>query len=508
MLSPSQASQPSHPNEIISLLFDEEHLSPSQFEATRLAFRVEAARLLAANKNILRWGFHLFPEKFKLPFCQELHEYFVSIRNDDFTDTEAPRNHAKTTIKCFLIPIFQALEEPEAYDHYLNVQATNAKALAVNVAIKHELEYNEGLRRLYKFRQGARWTDQQFVVEVQGKNDKWHEIVFTCVSAGQSIRGLHYKHKRPKYILVDDLYDEEDINNPDSTIKKNDWFWSTLYPARAKGSKCSVHVQGTAINPEDLLESLKKKEGVCCRSFKAMNEETRQVLWPELNTYESLMADREKMGSVIFYREMQNERRDETSAIVKRSWLADWEYDPKKVFPIDDQHTLVGVVLGADPSIGEKNENDFTGLALVYKVQAIDALSGCKYYIHGLWNEHISLNERIRLCNNIQEGQPKGFKITQANIEAIAGFKDFCAELRRRTSLPVHEVDKVPDKISNLENKSHYFENKKVFINKDIDPKLKDILVHQLTTNHPKHDDLRDGVLLCLDDQGGLWNFV
>ena len=64
------------------------------------------------------------------------------------------------------------------------------------------------------------------------------------------------------------------------------------------------------------------------------------------------------------------------------------------------------------------------------------------------------------------------------------------------------------DKIANLENKSHFFENGKVKINKYIDPKLKDMLCYQLTTNFPKHDDLRDAVLLCLDDESGLWNFV
>lgn len=99
-------------------------------------------------------------------------------------------------------------------------------------------------------------------------------------------------------------------------------------------------------------------------------------------------------------------------------------------------------------------------------------------------------------------------KVTQANIEGIAGFKDFVAEVRRRTNLPVREIDWVKDKITNLENKSHYFENGKVKLNKHIDPKLKDVLKYQLTTNHPQHDDLRDAVLLCLEDGSGLWNFV
>lgn len=477
-----------------------DELTPAEKSELKRQVRIELAKRYAKTKNILGWGKMLFPEKFSLPFCRELHDYFVHIRGMELTNTEAPRNHSKTTIKCFLIPLFQALEEANTFNHYLNVQATNIKALSVNTAIRRELEENQELKAIYGDQVGvSRWTDQQFVLR--------NGTIFTAVSAGQSIRGLNFRNTRPDYIVVDDLYDEEDINNPDATTKKNDWFWGSLYPARAKSRRCAVHVQGTAINGEDLLEELKGKERWVSATFKAIKDwDSSLVLWPELNTMESLNADRIDMGSVIFFREMQNERRDETSSIVKRSWLENWEYDPTQI-KFDLHHTLTAVILGVDPSIGEKSENDFTGIALVHKAQYADG-NGNVYYINRLWNEHLSLDARVRLLQSIYEDQPTEHGITQANIESIAGFKDFCAEVVRRTNIPVHEIDNVKDKITTLENKSHYFENGKVKINKNIDPALKDMLMYQLTTNHPKHDDLRDGVLLCLDDKSGLWNHV
>ncbi len=284
----------------------------SLFELKRQA-RLEAARQAARDKDILTWGEALFPDKFELPFCRKLHGYFCDIRGEPFTDTEAPRNHAKTTIKCFLIPIFQALEEPETFGHYLNIQATKTKAIEINRAIKLEIETNDLLQELYGDQRGERWTDSQFVT-AKG-------VIFTALGAGQSVRGINYRNRRPDYLIGDDLYDEDDIYNPLATQKKNKWFWGSLYPARAKSRRCSIHIQGTAINNYDLLEELKKKAGVRFQTFRAIEDfENKIVLWPELNTFESVELDLARMGPIIGPRELQNERMDEATAMLKREW--------------------------------------------------------------------------------------------------------------------------------------------------------------------------------------------
>ena len=45
----------------------------------------------------------------------------------------------------------------------------------------------------------------------------------------------------------------------------------------------------------------------------------------------------------------------------------------------------------------------------------------------------------------------------------------------------------------------------KVKLNQNVSDDLKKEIVHQLTTNKPKHDDLRDAVLLTLDNQTMDW---
>lgn len=462
--------------------------------------RVELARKCASEKDILGWGKAVMPQKFHLGYCAELHNYFVSIRHDEFTDTEAPRDHAKTTIKCNLIPLFQALEEPNLFDYYLNVQATLPKALAVNLAIKLELEQNPVIRRLYGNQVGKdKWTDQLFVLK--------NGVVFHSVGAGQSIRGTNYRNRRPNYCIVDDLYDEEDINNADSTIKKNEWFWSTLFPMMAEDRKSSLHLQGTAINNEDLLKQLANRVGIKYRSFKTIiSDSAKLVLWPELKSYAQRVLQRNIMPAIIFEREYQNDRRDDASSIVKSSWLETWEYDPVDL-KFDHRLMYVGGILGIDPSIGQKEENDPAGYVFVLKAQRNDG-SLPVYYIEGITNKCMTLQERIDKAKEYCTGRPNERPATKVRVETISGFKDFGDLVASNVAVGCDLVDKVPDKITNLEKKSHYFQNHRVFLNRNIDEFLKKEIKHQLTTNHPRHDDIRDALLLALDDESALWTWV
>jgi len=480
---------------------DREH---AHISALDIQLRVIRAKEYAKQKNILAWGRVVFPHKFYLPFCYELHDYLISIRGVPRSATEAPRNHAKTQIECFLIEIFQALEEPDTFKHYLNVQATKEKALAINTGIRSEIENNEVIRAIYGDQVGKeKWTDGQFVLE--------NGVIFTAISAGQSIRGINHNGVRPDYIVVDDLYDEEDIENPEKTEKKNRWWWGSLYPARAKSRRCSIHLIGTAINKEDLLEQLKTKKRWKCRSFQAIKDfDKKIVLWPELNTFESLMDDKIDMGSIIFSREMQNERRDDASSVIKRKYLENWEFDPIELIKEIKGGTgriLLGTIVGNDPSIGKDQEADDTATCVVVKTGWKDG-EGTEWWIFSIEMKPLSLEERVQQLIGVNKAQPKEFPLTDVRIEAIAGFDDYASTVVRRTNLPVTRISHVTDKITNLINKSKYFENGKVHLNKNIEQADKDKLIDQLTRNYPKHDDGRDAVFLTLDDETGIWGFV
>jgi len=478
------------------LLTPEQDLALVQYE------RLEIARRAAKNKDILTWGWALFPEKFPSDFCPTFHTHLVDIRNDPFTATKGPRFHAKTTIGCFLIPIFQTLEEPDTFKHYLQVQATETKALEANKSIKIELESNELIRALYGDVRGEYWTDTRFVTR--------EGVIHSCISTGQSIRGINYRNIRPDYIMADDLYNEADINNPESTERVNRWFWGSLYLARSKTRRSCVHLTGTAINDFDLLTQCESNKSVKCRTFKNLDFEHQTVLWPALGSYEYQKAEFDKMPLSVAMRELQNEPRDESTAIIKRHWLYaedgsySWEFNPDEL----DQRVRTGklritlISIGNDPSIGKKGEkknsaeSDENGVALMWETVPVGASGPVDYWIMEVHDGRLSLDERKDKLLSVGNRQPVDRRPKKVFIEAIGGFDDYATYVSSKTSIPVERVAWVPDKLTNLENRSHHFQQRRVHLNQRLDPGMKKKIEYQLTVNHPTHDDVRDAILL------------
>jgi len=118
------------------------------------------------------------------------------------------------------------------------------------------------------------------------------------------------------------------------------------------------------------------------------------------------------------------------------------------------------------------------------------------YYIHEVKNEKLSFDKRLKAVELFHSR----YKFNTVNVEAISAFKDFANELKRTTPVPIREISFVKDKITRLENQSHKFENGKVFINRQIPEILRNELIEQLINNFPNHDDMRDAVIMCLED--------
>jgi hypothetical protein len=479
--------------------------------------RIVKAIRCAKNKDILGWGAAVMPEKFSIPFCRPLHDYFVDTRLETLTCEEAPRDSSKTTIRCMLVPLFQALNEADLFRFYFNIQGTEDKALTINRNIKQEIERNEVLAEIYGDMKGNRWTDAEFVLS--------NGIVFGCASTGQAIRGKNYLNMRPDYIMADDLYTEEHIHNPQATLKVNEWFWSSLYSCRASHRRWSIHLTGTAINQVDLLvqfkgfadhpENLPKDiPPIKFKSFKqVLDWDKGTVIWPEKCSFEQAKMDKMIMGDTIFNRERQNERHDDKESYIKRSWLykpdgRNWEFDPHDLFQMLEKegaiYSVSAVRLGNDPSIGKNMDSDENATALVIET-IFDEDGGHDYWIMNLTAGRLSLQERVDNVKDICADQPGNYNVTEVAIESVGGFDDYAQTVISQTDLPVTRVPHVPDKITNLENHSKFFQNGKVHLNRNIPIELKEKLVSQLTTNSPQHDDVRDAVFLTMQTGEAGW---
>lgn len=451
------------------------------------------------------WLKAAMPRVYSLPFSP-LHAYLVRTRHEPDHGLEASRGSAKTALGCVGLPLYGGLQEPDLYDYYLNVQGTEPKALAVNVAIRLELEQNEVLRAVYGDQVGSdKWTDSLFVTK--------KGVVYQAVSTGQDLRGTMYRLRRPNWVRLDDAYKDEDIHNPEQTQKKNEWIDSTLKPMLAADrATCYCH-QGTAINDQDALKGYEEKAKldkagkIKFERFPAYNDETKTALWPEQRSYEAWVAKRDEPGvnPTIHAREYLCERRDETSAIVKPSWLKTWEFDPAQL-RFGRDHRLVAARLIVDPSIGKNEENDPTGMVVLLKSLMREAKAADYWIIH-LVNERLSLFERCNKIQDLVDQPPLGYKLTQGRIEDVAGFGDFIAEARRKVrGLGIISAPAKKDKLAHLESKSWNFQNGKVHISTQIPATLRTTLYNQLTVNHPLHDDVRDALLHGIDEGVTSWN--
>lgn len=482
-------------------------LTSQQKELITLSARVEAARKFAAEKNILSWGKVVMPNSFYLPFCHELHDYFVSIRHAELTSTVAPRGHAKTLIKCKLIPMFDALEESKGEAFTLNLQSTHEKGVLLNFSIKHEFDNNPILFALYGNMVGSvKWTDELFALS--------NGAIFRGGGAGDSIRGMQFLDRRPKTVIVDDLYDESDLNHTEKIQAKNDWYWSSLYPARQKGKKTSFHTQGTVAGDNDLMlqlgEMAKTDLAIKHREFSAINAETGIPIWSELNTIEQLNVERARMGEVAFNRENLGDRSSRSSSIIKTQYLSDWR-QPPSAFRCDsasDAYTLLDVLVGVDPSVGKKqNQNaaktgDPAGYARVWKLLPKNMPGALPiYFIESVLEKVLGMQERIDAAKEMVTSARPERKVRRVRVETIAGFDDIGTLIARAVAVPCEKIDSVPDKMLNLEKHQPYFQNGRVFINDQLPIETIKMVENQLTNNKPPHDDVRDAIFLCLDDK-------
>lgn len=491
---------------------------PEALTEANVQARAEKAKRCAARKDVLGWLRAVNPRIYHLEMCS-LHEYQVATRHEPESGLEAPRYHAKTAIGCSGIPLYQACEEPELFDYVLNVQANEKKALALNMGLKLEFEQNMVLRHLYGNLVGSdKWTDSLFVL----RND----VVFQAATTGQSMKGTNYRLRRPNYVLLDDAYDDDHIRNPDATMAVNDWVESTLEPMLANDRPHVRRWQGTAVNDVDGLKRLEEKSKVSgattkFRRFCAFGvidaagkwvDDGVTVLWPALRTYAAWKVKQTAPGTnpTIFNREHLNVRGGDAEAVVHQEWLdvPGWEYDPDIEFRFGVDHLLLAVIIACDPSVGKKQENDPTGFALLLKTQRTDG-SLPVYWIDALRNERLSPQQRIDQMKDWLRVYRARFPTCQSfevRIETVAGFADFGDQAAAQLDAPVTVLDAVTDKLTHLQSKALLIQNRRVRLNKHIDGILKTAIKHQLVTNYPTQDDLRDAALIGLDTtDSGLW---
>ena len=161
----------------------------------------------------------------------------------------APRKHAKSTALTHDFVLANVCFQVES--HVLVVSATEELALAHLGDIAVELRDNDELRQTFGIKTFQTDSKSEIVVVCNPSKDYPLGYTFRIIArgAGQKLRGLKWRGRRPGLIICDDMEEDEQVENYDQLAIK----------AAELGAKCLGfgQPQPTVIAPpEDHLERI------------------------------------------------------------------------------------------------------------------------------------------------------------------------------------------------------------------------------------------------------------
>ncbi len=215
-----------------------------------------------------------------------------------------------------------------------------------------------------------------------------------------SLRGMH-----PDVLLLDDVLNDANTGTLLQRQKTLDIFMGTILPM----APARLVIIGTAIHQTDLLAHLGRGTGkqpdplhtplgFRFETFRALDEETDESLWPERFPPDTLHAIRDA-DPVSFSREYQNDPRDDASSLfpfdlTQRALVAGADLILGTGHPAGDREV---VVLGIDPARSAAAGADFTAMIVV----AYDVDTGTRRVLDMRREKGLEFDAQIELIRDL-----------------------------------------------------------------------------------------------------------
>lgn len=211
--------------------------------------------------------------------------------------------------------------------------------------------------------------------ELKKFNFRGRNIILAGIGSEGSVRGLNIKYRRPDIVLMDDMQNREQAENPVVANALFDWMLGTLMKA-CHPQKCVFIFVGN-MYPFDgsILKKLKhSKEWIAFITGAILAD--GESLWPEHRSIEDLLQelafDTEQGRPQIFFSEVMNDEESGTVSGIDVSKIPDCPTH------LDLSQAQGGCVI-IDPSLGKKTSDDLAiGAFLIFdgKPVLVEALVG------------------------------------------------------------------------------------------------------------------------------------
>lgn len=262
---------------------------------------------------------------------------------------EWARGHAKSSHLSLLIPLWLKIQQPRKLSVMVLVSKSEDMAVRLLSDLQAELQYNQAFIADYgeQVKAGS-WTEGEFRTS--------DGCLFVAMGRGQSPRGLKDRGKRPDYIVIDDIDDDELIRNPRRVGDALEWALTALAGTMAMGRGRFVMV-GNRIGKDSILSRFAERPGIYHTTVNALDKKGLPS-WAENYTPDEIKAMREFIGERRFQKEYMNNPINE-GAVFQRKHI---RYG--KVLDLKLYKTLICYT---DPSFKNSATADYKATVLVGK---------------------------------------------------------------------------------------------------------------------------------------------
>ncbi|KAF0199026.1 MAG: hypothetical protein FD170_3954 [Bacteroidetes bacterium] len=210
---------------------------------------------------------------------------------------EWARGHAKSTHISLLIPLWLKIQQPRKLNVMVLVSKSEDMAVRLLSDLQAELQYNGAFTKDFgKQVKSGSWTEGEFHTS--------DGCLFVALGRKQSPRGLKDRGKRPDYIAVDDIDDDELILNPKRVGDALEWMLTALAGTMAMGRGRFVMV-GNRIGKDSILSRYAERPGIFHTTVNALDKKGRPS-WHENYTPDEIKKMREFIGERRFQKEYMN----------------------------------------------------------------------------------------------------------------------------------------------------------------------------------------------------------
>jgi phage terminase large subunit-like protein len=333
----------------------------------------------------------------------------------------------------------------------LCVSSTKELALENVGAIKAPFETNPKMLRDFGDLRDEPWGTEKFLLKRPPSPAKEP----TCIarSVGATALGMHFD-----IIWCDDIITTETQWTED--MRKKVWAWFTGTLLRCLERDGHFIVTGTRKNIDDLYYQLLQSPGWHSYVYKAiLDEPRREVLAPWLYTYDRLLQERQRMGSLMFAQEMQNEPVAAEGLALKKAWI--------HYYDLSKPPNFNWLYAGVDPAVGTSDVASYTGVVL------IGVTPDHRFYILDMQRQRWPIDWEQQ-CNRILNSYvERGWVPNLVKVENVMTFKYVTAPLATVSRLPIsfedykqkHQTGNlIQDKVARIQSLGVYFEQGRVFL--------------------------------------------